>query len=99
MRVRRALAIVIATPVLLAAIGMTGASAATPQKPTTERSIARPEPAGGSRDGEGKTADSAHGADHAHGAPKKAAEQEEPEEGLLGTIAGELFDRVSPVRT
>jgi hypothetical protein len=84
MRLRRALAVAIATPVLLATIGMTGASAATrptPQKPTPEESFVRPQPIAPGTDSRPR---------------KSTAEDEEPEEGLLGTLAGELTDRVGP---
>ncbi|WP_369390122.1 hypothetical protein AB5J72_22620 [Streptomyces sp. CG1] len=97
------MAIAIATPVLLAAIGMTGASAVTLQKSVTSGPIAHPDPTVGGRDGEAQKVDSSHGADRPHGpdrphgAAKPAANEEvEPEEGLLGTITGELFDRVAP---
>ncbi|WP_143658595.1 hypothetical protein [Streptomyces sp. IMTB 2501] len=85
------MAIAIATPVLLAAIGMTGASAATSQKPTTGGSIAHPDPTAGSKGAEAKRPDRPHGV-----AKPAANEEAEPEEGLLGTITGELFDRVAP---
>ncbi|AOR33563.1 hypothetical protein BFF78_23075 [Streptomyces fodineus] len=84
MRVRSALAIAIATPVLLATIGMTGASAATrpsPQKPTPEESFVRPQPIAPGTDGRAR---------------KTTDEDAEPEEGLLGTLAGELVERVGP---
>lgn len=93
MRARRALAIAIATPVLFAAVGMTGASATAWHKPRTEGAVGHPFPGGDGKRGEGQKAESAHG-----GAKRSADAEEEPEEGLLGTIAGELFDRVSATR-
>ena len=82
MRARRVFAILIATPVLLAAIGVAGGSAVAMQKPASERSSARPKP----------TAE----AESRHGEAKRSVDEEsEPEEGLLGTVGGELLDRVS----
>ena len=82
MRARRVFAILIATPVLLAAIGVAGGSAVAMQKPASEGSSARPKP----------TAE----AESRHGEVKRSADEEpEPEEGLLGTVGGELLDRVS----
>ncbi|MER6024434.1 hypothetical protein [Streptomyces sp. NPDC001851] len=75
---RRVLAIALATPVLLATIGMTGAAASTPEKATLAQSAARPEPAHGHRHGE---------------AAAPNAEEEEEEGGILGTLTGELAGR------
>ncbi|KUN07456.1 hypothetical protein AQI95_10540 [Streptomyces yokosukanensis] len=86
------MAIAIATPVLFAAVGMTGASATAGHNPRTEGAVGHPFP-GGDGKREGQKAESAHG-----GAKRSADAEEEPEEGLLGTIAGELFDRVSATR-
>jgi hypothetical protein len=85
MRARRALAILIATPVLLATVGMADASAVAMQKSTPEGSSARPKPTAEdeSRNGEVK---------------RSTDEEMEPEEGLLGTVGGELLDRVSSRR-
>ncbi|GHI05049.1 hypothetical protein Scel_33700 [Streptomyces cellostaticus] len=82
MRARRVLAIVIATPVLLATIGMTGASAATWQKPPIGKPAPQPGPPA---------------ADSTDGKADRIAD-DEPEEGLLNTLAGELLNRVSPAR-
>jgi hypothetical protein len=80
------LAILIATPVLLAATGMAGGSAAAMQKPTPEGAIARPEP----------TVET----ESRHGEAKRSADSEtEPEEGLLNAVAGELLDHVSSKRS
>ncbi|MEU8027945.1 hypothetical protein [Streptomyces sp. NPDC049099] len=76
---RRALAIAIATPVLLATIGMTGAAASTPEKSAHAQQIARPKPV--------------HGRTHGEAAGKNAEEEEEEEGGILGTITGELAGR------
>ena len=76
MHVRRALTIAIATPVLLVAVGMAGASAATQRQSTNPQPIAQSEPTGSKvhRD-----------------AGKPAGDEMEPEEeGLLDTIAGQL---------
>ena len=82
MRAPRVFAILIATPVLLAAIGVAGGSAVAMQKPASERSSDRPKP----------TAE----VESRHGEAKRSADEEtEPEEGLLGTVGGELLDRVS----
>ncbi|MEU2713799.1 hypothetical protein [Streptomyces sp. NPDC007205] len=75
---RRALAIAVATPVLLATIGMTGAAAATSKKSTLAQSVARPEPA--------------HGRTHGEAAAKNAEEEEE-DDGILTTLTGELAGR------
>ncbi|AKJ12630.1 hypothetical protein ABB07_22145 [Streptomyces incarnatus] len=80
MRVRRALAIVIATPVLLATIGVTGASAAPPPQPTSD----------------GPSARHHHAADSRGGTAAKSPDQAEPEEGILGTLTGEILGRMSP---
>lgn len=56
MRARRALAIAIATPVLLATMGMIGTSAAPPKESSIEGSIAqsKPKPTADRVDGDGK---------------------------------------------
>jgi hypothetical protein len=83
-RVRRALAIALATPVLLATIGMNGASAATPPRPPADGSTVRSDPAPGSKQHE--TSDRKHGR-------IKMDTEEEMEAGLIGNIAGELLGR------
>jgi hypothetical protein len=83
-RVRRALAIAIATPVLLAAIGMNAASATTPPRPTADGSTVRSDPAPDSRQHETS--------DRKHGRIKESAD-EEMDGGLIGNIAGELLGR------
>lgn len=85
MRVRRALAIVLATPVLLATIGMNGASAAPPQRDTTGGSTTRLEPIPGS--GHRDASDRKHGR-------VKMSPDDEMDGGVLGNIAGELLGRV-----
>ncbi|MER6073771.1 hypothetical protein ACFYZB_07240 [Streptomyces sp. NPDC001852] len=89
MRVRRVLAVAIAAPVLLATIGMTGAAAAV-AKPTP--GIDKPIPTMG----ESATQSEPH-ADKKAGESRESAD-DEAEEGLLNTIAGELFDRVGPAK-
>ena len=84
MRVRRALAIAIATPVLLATIGMNGASAASPPRPSADGSTARSEPTPDSRRHE--TPDRKRG-------NIKMETEDEMEGGLIGNIAGELLGR------
>ncbi|MFD7336295.1 hypothetical protein ACFV98_09845 [Streptomyces violascens] len=84
MRVRRALTIAIATPVLLAAIGMNGASAASPPKPSADGSTVRSEPTADK--GRHETSDRKHGR-------IKMDPEEEMEGGLIGNIAGELLGR------
>ncbi|MGJ5755312.1 hypothetical protein FB563_3534 [Streptomyces puniciscabiei] len=79
MRVRRALAIVIATPVLLATIGVTGASASP-----------RPQPAG-----DGPSARHHHAADSRGAAAAQSPDEAEQEEGLLGTLTGEILGRTA----
>ncbi|MEU1406017.1 hypothetical protein ABZ471_27290 [Streptomyces sp. NPDC005728] len=84
MRARRVLAIAIATPVLLATIGMTGASAATLRKPTPDVPVMQPEPNadGASRDNE-----------------EFGDDEMRPEEGFVNTFAGDLMERFSPTKT
>ncbi|GAA2453152.1 hypothetical protein GCM10010388_48720 [Streptomyces mauvecolor] len=84
MRVRRALVIAIATPVLLATIGMNAASAATPPRPTADGSTVRSDPAPGS--GHRETSDRKHGR-------IGESSDDEMDGGLIGTIAGELLGR------
>ncbi|MQY38213.1 hypothetical protein SRB17_62230 [Streptomyces sp. RB17] len=90
MRARRALAIAISTPILLAAVGMSGASAATRPGPTADRTAPTadlPAPA----------ADSEHSRPSRHAQAQKAAEDAmEPDEGLITGLAGELLGRVGP---
>ncbi|MEV5873534.1 hypothetical protein AB0L75_04730 [Streptomyces sp. NPDC052101] len=81
MRVRRALVIAITTPVLLAAVGMTAASAATPRKSTIERPIPEPEP-------KAKSKAAAH---RGHDAAEKSADDDAEDEGLLGNFARQLL--------
>ncbi|MGW3204673.1 hypothetical protein [Streptomyces sp. NPDC001135] len=79
---RRALAITIATPVLLATIGMTGAAASTPtppEAPAFAQTADRPEPA--------------HGHKHDEAA-RRNAEEDEEEGGILGTLTRELAGRM-----
>jgi hypothetical protein len=83
MRARRALAIAITTPFLLATIGMTGASAAAPQKSTAEGPIARPEPIA---NGTGGAAD------------EFGEDEMRPEEELVTRFAGQLLSHVVPVK-
>lgn len=76
MSARRALVIAVTTPVLLATIGMTGASAAPPKEPTAEGAIVQSKP---------------HpGADRADGDSKHATE-EEADEGLLTDFTSRLL--------
>lgn len=84
MRARRVFAILIATPVLLAAIGVAGGSAVAVQKPASEGSSVRPKPTSEAE------------SESRHGEAKRSADEEtEPEEGLLGAVGGELLGRFS----
>ncbi|MGW2417737.1 hypothetical protein ACWC0C_00520 [Streptomyces sp. NPDC001709] len=97
MRARRALTIAIATPLLLATVGMAGASAATlptPQKPKPEESVTWSKP-------EAPSTDSQASSTHSHdkkpaGDEAKKSSDDEAEEGLLGTLTGELAERIGP---
>ncbi|MFI6012342.1 hypothetical protein ACIBAG_26600 [Streptomyces sp. NPDC051243] len=84
MRARRALAIAITTPVLLAAIGTTGASAATPQKSAADDPIARTEPTNVGMRGQ---------------AGASEEDEMRPEEGLVYRFASQLVGRFAPGKT
>ncbi|MGW7524720.1 hypothetical protein [Streptomyces sp. NPDC054783] len=97
MRARRALAIAISTPILLAAVGMSGASAATRPGPTADRTAPTADRTAPTADLPAPAADSKHSRPSRHAQAQKAAEDEmEPEEGLIGGIAGELLGRMGP---
>ncbi|MGW1165392.1 hypothetical protein [Streptomyces sp. NPDC002550] len=98
MRARRALAIAITTPILLAAIGMSGASAATRPGPVADRPGPTADRSAPAADLPAPAADSRHSRPSRHAeAQRKAAEDEmDPEEGLIGGLAGELLGRVGP---
>lgn len=81
MRARRALAIAITTPFLLATISMTGASAATEPYPTVAGPITRPEPV----------------APRAGGETDEFSDDEmRPEEGVVTRVADQLLGHIAP---
>lgn len=84
MRARRALAIAITTPVLLATIGMTGASAATPQQSAVDGPAVKTAPATGGMSGE---------------AGEFGEDELRPEEGLVYRFANQLVGRFVPGKT
>ncbi|WP_031475696.1 hypothetical protein [Streptomyces bicolor] len=83
MRAHRALAIAVTTPVLLAAIGTTGASAATPQEPTVDGPSAQAAPTTGGMRGE---------------AGEFGEDEIRPEEGLIYRFASQLVGRFAPMK-
>jgi hypothetical protein len=84
MRARRALAIAITTPVLLATIGMTGASAATPQQSAVDGPAVKTAPATDGMSGE---------------AGEFGEDELRPEEGLVYRFANQLVGRFVPGKT
>ncbi|MEV5873734.1 hypothetical protein AB0L75_05765 [Streptomyces sp. NPDC052101] len=80
MRAYRALVIAIATPVLLAAAGTSGAYAAAPQKPAIKGEAPEPKPAAGRAGGEDWLA---------------SDDDERPEEGILYSFANKFFEPYS----
>ncbi|WP_157857906.1 hypothetical protein [Streptomyces durhamensis] len=89
MLARRALAVVLTTPVLLAAIGVTDAAASVPKWSAVTRPGARPEPAHGRTHGD-LTRDLTRG--HTHGEAARPDDDEE-DDGLLTSLTGELAGR------
>ncbi|WP_128434194.1 hypothetical protein [Streptomyces cyaneus] len=81
MRARRALAIAITTPFLLATIGMTGASAATEPNPTVEGPITRPDPTAARTGGE---------------TDEFSDDETRPEDGVVTRVADQLLGHIAP---
>ncbi|GGU89047.1 hypothetical protein GCM10010260_23700 [Streptomyces filipinensis] len=89
MLARRALAVVLTTPVLLASIGVTGAAASVPKWSVVTRPGTRPEPTHGRTHG-----DLTRGLTRGHTRAEAAhPDDDDEDEGLLTSLTGELAGR------